>query len=441
MFSAASTTTPAASPLPAAPGIDDLRDARASLAAHDGAGLSEAELVDHLTAMEQLKSALAAAQARVTASLAASRSAREAARGVPTPRRCRGLGNEVGLARRESPVRGRQHLGLALSLAHELPHTLAALTRGDITEWAATIVARETAVLSRSDRARVDAELVDHFGDAGERALGNLARKIGYRLDPGSALRRVRGAEADRRVGLRPAPDTMTYLSAHLPVAHGVACLAALTREADSCRADGDSRTRAQIMADTLVERVTGHKTADSTPVSVNLVMTDRSLLGNDAAPAHVEGHGAIPAFLARRLVRDAEKAWVRRLYTHPTTGDLIAMDSRARTFSGLLRQFVVLRDQTCRNRWCGAPIRHVDHVVRVADDGETSAYNGQGLCEACNYAKEHAGWRTARPPGAGHVVETITPTGHRYSSRAPDPPGRSGYPLRVDLTFHDRAA
>ena len=55
-----------------------------------------------------------------------------------------------------------------------------------------------------------------------------------------------------------------------------------------------------------------------------------------------------------------------------------------------------------------------------MADGGETSGRNGQGLCEACNYAKEAVGW-TARPrPGPGHVVETTTPTGHSYRSRAP---------------------
>jgi hypothetical protein len=45
---------------------------------------------------------------------------------------------------------------------------------------------------------------------------------------------------------------------------------------------------------------------------------------------------------------------------------------------------------------------------------------NGQGLCEACNHAKQAMG-RTARPrPGPRHTIETTTPTGHRYTSTAP---------------------
>jgi len=86
-------------------------------------------------------------------------------------------------------------------------------------------------------------------------------------------------------------------------------------------------------------------------------------------------------------------------------------------------------RDDVCRSPWCDAPIRHLDHIVPTADGGETTADNRQGLCEACNYAKEATGWRAKRPPGAHHTVEIATPIGHRYRSRAPDPPC-----LRVDV-------
>jgi hypothetical protein len=438
MISGNGATRTAGAPLAAAPSLGELRDALAQFAAHDGAGLTQAEMIDHLTAMEQLKSGLAAAQARVTARLSATRTAAEAADGMPADRRCRGLGHEVGLARQESPVRGQQHLGLAQVLVHEMPHTLAALTRGEISEWRATLIARETAVLSRAHRIAVDAELAEHaeqLATAGDKKVAAMTKKIGYRLDPGSAIRRVRGAETDRRVGIRPAPDTMTYLTGFLPVAQGVACKVALEQEADGLRAAGDPRTRGQIMADTLVARITGQATATGIPVEINLVMTDKTLLGGDHEPADLHGYGPIPATHARDLVRDADKAWIRRLFTRPDTGALVAMDSRRRTFNGELRRFLVLRDQTCRNAWCDAPVRHVDHIRRAEHGGETTADNGQGLCEACNYAKEAPGWHTTSPPGPAHLVETVTPTGHRYQSRAPDPPGT---PRRLNLALYD---
>ena len=66
---------------------------------------------------------------------------------------------------------------------------------------------------------------------------------------------RAAKATEDRTVTIRPAPDTMTYVTALLPVAQGVGVYAALKRAADTTF---DDRSRGQVMADTLVERVTG---------------------------------------------------------------------------------------------------------------------------------------------------------------------------------------
>jgi hypothetical protein len=102
-------------------------------------------------------------------------------------------------------------------------------------------------------------------------------------------------------------------------------------------------------------------------------------------------------------------------------------MDSRRRFCGGGLASFLIVRDDVCRTPWCGAPIRHKDHALRAEDGGPTSAENGQGLCEACNLAKEAPGWhaRAGGGGGSGSWVETVTPTGHRYRSRPPDPPGK----------------
>jgi hypothetical protein len=71
-----------------------------------------------------------------------------------------------------------------------------------------------------------------------------------------------------------------------------------------------------------------------------------------------------------------------------------------------------------------------------VTDGGKTEADNGQGLCEACNYAKQAPGWRARQTRRrAGPVIETVTPTGHTYRSRAPEPP-RARRQVRMDLHF-----
>ncbi|HET6167532.1 MAG TPA: DUF222 domain-containing protein, partial [Marmoricola sp.] len=317
--------------------------------------------------------------------------------------------------------------GVARSLVQDLPHTLAALTRGDISEWRATIVVRETACLSREDRMSVDGELASDLHQLGDRSLGDRARAIASRLDPGAAVRRASRATADRRVTARPAPDTMLSLHALLPVAQGVATYAALRRHAASLRAQGDPRSIAQIMADTLVARVTGQADTQepTTPaIEIGLVMHERTLMRGSHEPAYLHDYGHLPASLARSLVLDADKVWLRRLYADPDSGELVTMDSRRRRFTGRLRQLLVLRDQSCRNSWCDAPVRHADHPTSVARGGTTTRTNGQGLCEACNYAKETPGWKVDVLSQPGHVIQITTATGHRYRSKASPQPG-----------------
>jgi hypothetical protein len=101
--------------------------------------------------------------------------------------------------------------------------------------------------------------------------------------------------------------------------------------------------------------------------IDIQLVMTDRALFDGDNEPAILIGHGPIPAPIARQLVRTAGphlKAWIRRLYTDPTTGHLINGDAKRRDFPHAARQFLIARDHTCRTPWCDAPIRHSDHVT-----------------------------------------------------------------------------
>jgi hypothetical protein len=391
--------------------FESFRDCITSL---DAAGMTDAERIDLIRELEQLKCAAGAGQAELAAALGEGR----------------GAAAQVALARRESPHRGQQHLSLARVLP-ELPCTRAAFRAGRITEWRVTTIARETACLSLEDRRAVDraiagdADALESYSD--RVVLGEL-RKLAARLDPAAVAERRRRAESERRVTVRPAPDTMAFLTVLTPVAQAVGCWAALRTAADAEIAAGDTRTRDQLMADILVSRITGAPVVDGQPVvpaRIGLVMTDAALLGGAQDTAHLTGFGPIPAELARSLAADhldsGSRLWLRRLYTSPERDELVAMDSHQRLFRGQLREFIELRDQFCRSPWCSAPIRHGDHVVRAADGGETTAADGQGLCATCNYVKEEPGWRARpSPAGRGHAVEITTPTGHTYTSHAP---------------------
>ena len=253
----------------------------------------------------------------------------------------------------------------------------------------------------------------------GLKQLENAAKKLAITLDQESVVARAANAEKDRRVSVRPAPDTMTWLGALLPVKDGVAVFAALDQAAKTAKAAGDERTRGQVMADTLVNRVTGRTTAEAKPrIEVKIVMTADSLANDSDQPAMVDGYGPVPAAWAREALTDAE-VFVRRLFTDPV-GNLVAMESRSRKAPDGLAEFITTRDGgICRTNGCDAPIRNIDHAQRHADGGETSAENLQGLCERCNQAKEALGWQ-ARPGPDGSII-TITPTGHIYTSPPPD--------------------
>lgn len=536
----------------------------------DAAGLEVAEaavrlqLIDHIRMLEELKGSICAAQARAAAVFDESSRRSQARAGMKADQLGRGVAAQIGLARRESPHTGTRLLGLARILSTEMPHTLRALSLGVISEWRATILVRETACLTLSHRQKVDELIAGDqaaLGQLGDRKLIAAIKTLAYGLDPLSVVKRAAKAASDRFVSCRPAPDTMAYVSALLPVAQGVGVMAALTRKADQARASGDPRSKGQVMADTFVELLTGQARAEDLRVEVQLIMTDRTLLhgilpngeagncvaGNSGAgsggvgnccggncgvgshstgkgggpvrtasgdpaesagestgvyipdgaePALLAGYGVVPAQWARDLLRSSDETtgrdsdktkavggnkiqgvgwdriqgvdsgktqgmdrgeprgvrrkprtevWLRRLYTAPGSGRLTAMDSRARLVPEGLARLIAARDQICRTPWCGAPIRHYDHVKPFRDGSPTSIENIQGLCEACNQAKEAPGWsaRCEETPAPGkerdragvdqrsmdrtgrHTVVTTTPTGHSYRSIAPPLPGQ----------------
>ena len=235
---------------------------RSRLSASFGAdsGLDDGARVEAIRALEELVCAATAAQAALAVELDASQRRRQAAAGEPPARRGRGVGHLVAYARRESPHRGQRHLGLARVVADELPCTWAAWRVGRVTEWTATLVARETACLPVEHRLAVDAAVAGDAERLEAMSLGELVGRLrteAERLVPAAVVARRRRTEAERHVTLRPAPDTMTWLTALLPVKDGVAAYAALTRAAETARAGGDERSRGQVMADALTATLT----------------------------------------------------------------------------------------------------------------------------------------------------------------------------------------
>lgn len=229
--------------------------------------VDDTERVDQLDLLERLKAVAAAAQARITVDLVESqeqmadaarararaaadagdfetwRAERDAARaasceetpasetgrrGRRRPRTDVGVQAQVALARRVSPAAGSRHVCTARALVRHMPQALAALEAGVLSERRADLLVQETAILTAEQRGLVDAELGTRWGGEleglGDRELVRRVKAVCYRIDAQSVVARALQAESDRRVSLRPAPDTMSYLTALLPVAQGLPC-------------------------------------------------------------------------------------------------------------------------------------------------------------------------------------------------------------------------
>ncbi|KRE36002.1 hypothetical protein ASG73_15180 [Janibacter sp. Soil728] len=286
---------------------------------------------------------------------------------------------------------------------------------------------------------------------------------------------------------MRPAADGMAWLSVLGPLQDVVGAFAALKRAeqsryvatgdavVDAARA-ADERGRGAWMADTALELLSGRSEGQVQPVEVALVMREEAIVRTGEGPdddggsvffrrgatgagdrdeVEVPGWGAMPGAMVRehllRLCDAGTATWLRRLWTAPGGSDLVAMDSKRRLFSGVLRQLVQLRDATCRVPFCDAPIRDIDHVSPHARGGETSAANALGGCQGHNLVKEAPGWRaevtsSGLDPGGGpHEVTLTTPTGSEYTCTAPPllghgrphPPPRRSVPTQVpDVTW-----
>jgi HNH endonuclease len=151
-----------------------------------------------------------------------------------------------------------------------------------------------------------------------------------------------------------------------------------------------------------MVERLTGQTAADDVGVELQILMPLEALLDpHSDKPATIPGYGPLPVDLAFNiLINSHGRKWWRRLFTAPSgakgqSGPIVGADKHKRSFEGWLAHLIRLRDQeTCRSPFCGAPIRHIDHIVRQSEGGDTSYTNGRGTCERCNYAREMPGWQ-----------------------------------------------
>jgi len=398
------------------------------LARHDFDGSDDwfgAEDVDAIGAYERV---IRAAQARQAERIAALDSKR--ARQMKLGRGDHSLSviGEVAMVRNISPSAAGTQYGFAVGL-RRLPGVAQVFASGGVSEPAARAVVREATGLDADQAVRFDRRVARLLPGLTPRKAADLARSVTISIDSQAALERAEANRRDSFVSLFPETDGIAVLQVRGPAEQMVAAFQALDRHAAAMRAGGDPRTQGQIMTSTLVERVTGLKRANPTTVEIGLVMTVGSLMHTEETPAILAGFGPIPPDLAHWLISDAEKSWVRRLFTDPVDGHLVDQDSRRRLFDRPLARFISGRDTRCRQPGCDGRIRATDHIHAYAEGGTTKASNGQGLCQRSHTFKHQPGWTVLAEDDA---ISWQTPTGHTYRSAPPPlipsmqrPPGR----------------
>lgn len=400
--------------------------------------LDEAGLLRILDVIRHLTGVLAALEMLIVCLLDTRVRARDAERDIPASRQGRATAGLVGIATRTSPSIARMSLRAARRVT-TMPGMFTALATGRLTPRDTRTVGTRTAGMTPTGRNLLDAALSTHLPDvtgAGAGRWHTIISKTVSILEPEGATRRHQVAYAHRHVKVTPVADGMAHINLYVDGLDAAAFTRHNQDTAQALKNEGDVRPVSQIQADTALDTLLG-RTQDHEPVTVtvDVVMDVATLLAPDetespdviipgagtypARPmidqilAAVSPHGDLREHLCptperqkdgtvtvgsppHRLplpegmprVIQAGAVQLRRLFTHPTTGQLVAAESRARAFPAALARLIRLRDGLCRGPYCDAPIRHIDHVIDHAAGGPTSQADGQGLCAFHNYLK-----------------------------------------------------
>jgi hypothetical protein len=309
---------------------------------------------------------------------------------------------------RLSPGAAGQLVRNGRALEH-LPALAAAFEDGAVTAEQVAVVApvvkedRRTAALSQDlDLAEVDRALA---AVAAECVIQQLTRVVHHylsRLDPD-------GPEPDpadeRSLTLSTFSDGTVVLRGQLDAVGGEKLQAALEAVTQADRPRGDMRTRAQQLADALVQLADNQLASGDLPflrtVKPNVIVTIPAvdLLDPATGPAAATAGfgGLVSSATARALACDGSITPV----VIDEHGMPLNMGRTKRVVPPHLRKAVELRDQACVFAGCAAPKYWCDvhHLVHWIFGGETSLENSALLCER-HHTKVHHGFRVERDPG-----------------------------------------
>ncbi|MFE0028337.1 DUF222 domain-containing protein [Amycolatopsis sp. NPDC059021] len=330
---------------------------------------------------------------------------------------------ELALVASMTTYQAAKKLALAEALVRRLPCTLAAMERGELDELKATKIAEPTSVLSDELARRVDEIIVHRLAGKNSSTLRRAVNWVVMSVDPEGYAGRSKARRRTRQVRLQHHDETMSTLTAKLPVEQASAIYASVDRAARKARRlPGETRTTEQLRADVFADRLLAVRQGDAgVRADVHVYVDLLTLAGLNKNPAELAGYGPIPAWLARRIATDPHSTWTR-LITDPDTGQLLSVGRRKYRPPADLDGFIRVRDRECGTPGCHRPAQFtdLDHIEDWhAKKGETSADNMGGRCGFHHKVKDEPGWRHIPHKDGSYTI--VTPTGHRFTHR-PEP-------------------
>ncbi|MHC6221180.1 HNH endonuclease signature motif containing protein [Arthrobacter sp. MMS24-S77] len=349
-----------------------------------------------------------------------------------------------------------------------LPLTLAALQSGTISWQHARIIVDETGGLDPAGAAGLEAHFLDPdapspargcpAGDLVPSRFRTKARIWRERHHPVSIEERHTTKARDRRVEYHPDRDGMAWLSAHLPADTAAGIWERTTAAARALQGPHETRTLAQLRADItatwLLTNHTGTNNTDGMPdggtgasgaglsgagadggagtggvepgrvpsprAQVLVTVPVLSLLGATEEPAVLDGHGPIPASMARRLIADGADSF-HRVLTAPRDGAPLEIGRTSYRLTKAQRQWLRLRDGKCPFPGCNnhSLDNEADHLLAWADGGTTGISNLGQPCPKHHRLKHHSGWSPTQaskdhPPGWTSPSQRHYPSEHQ---------------------------
>lgn len=392
-------------------------------------GLSDAAVVDVLTAAARAENAQCARRLAAIGELYARRSPEDDTERLQWA--IDGHENvvaEVSAALRVSRQRASAQLNYAIAL-RDLPKVAQVFAQGEIDfRVMSNIVARTANIEDSEVLAKVDAAVAKWVSRWTTLSKPKLQERIDWwvaKFDP-AAVRLPKKPTDDRSVMFLSLKSGLTSMWATVSPEDAVVIDTRLDELAATVCVD-DSRTADQRRADAIAALAGGRDrlacdcgsgecpgTANAKPLAdivIHVLAEQGTVDGTSSSPGFMAGHGVLPAASLRDLAARAKLKPLVRPKDEPEPGYRP---------SAALAEFVRWRDMTCRFPGCDRPaeVCDVDHTV-PHPLGPTHPSNLKLLCRAHHllktfYVGPH-GWADQQFPD-GTVVWTA-PTGHRYTT------------------------